>query len=582
MRRRLLVAFVCLYAALGVRFGRSFSAFGEETIVQPGVASTMLVWRPSPDGPSLRAVGCREGAPPHALWLDDRPRWSLCAGGRVWPVMLAGYLGGFLFWPLGLASAALGDDLLLRRALSSLVGLIALALGARLARESEGEDGALLAAMALATSPTFVVTHAIFLHYETAPATLAMLAAALYARDLRRGALRARTLWLCAGLLGLALAVNLRAGIVVVALALTAWRLRAPFAGTSWAARAGAVIPFALGMSPVLLLAALDPGGARDDRSGMLSEALAHNRQHPEVLLGAGYDVLRWWSNLADYLSEFNGPAGFNPPALGIAAAAAAWVLLEGLRALWRREGSALAAALALTLLGYWVVGAMIYLYYPRNMAPLGAAFGLSLGLALTRLSAWLGRRGLGERVRLGLCALLTLPFAYNVEQLVVASLRSTAPYNLVSERAMGRYLDAHPLPGSVLVSMDLYLAGVFEGLGRGGARVAHAEPLFYECGREDRACRASRVRALLDWCGARPTRIVMLAPDPSLAPRDRGPSFAQVQSEFRDAGARVSVEHHAPTPRGTDGILLLRVYRDDAARSSASTGPARSIATRW
>ncbi len=229
LRRLVLTVAVAVYLALGLRFGRSFSAFGEEVLVQPGPAQTVLM---VPEGAAantdaLAAPTCRRGEV-HSLWLPDRPRWSLCAGGRMWPIMLAGYLGAFLFWPLGVAGAALGDDLLLRRALSTAVGAFALLVGARLARESDGDEAEAPTALALATTPAFVVVHALFLHYETAPSTLACLAGLLYARDLRRGGPRPRTLYVMALLAGVALAVNLRFALVLAAAGVTAWRLRAP------------------------------------------------------------------------------------------------------------------------------------------------------------------------------------------------------------------------------------------------------------------------------------------------------------------------------------------------------------------
>lgn len=577
--RRVVIALaLAAYLALGLRFGRSFSAFGEELMVQPGPAVTMLTARGG-SAEVLSAPSCR-GAGLRTLWLPDRPRWSLCAGGRQWPIMLSGYLGAFLFWPLGVLGAALGDDLLLRRALSTLVGVFALLLGARVARDSDGDEAELPVLMALAVTPAFVVVHAIFLHYETAPSTLFCLAAALYARDLRRGPLRAQTLWAIALLCGLAVAVNLRYAIVLVALAVTAWRLRAPRPRVGAANVAIALWCMAIALSPVLLRYALDVGGARGDRSSTLMPVLRTNLARPWVIARTIDDVLRWWSNLADYLAQFNGAAGFNHPAMVLAAAAMAWTVLGGLRALWRREGSALHAVLSLTIVGFWVSGALIYAWYPRNMAPLHGAFGLAYGLMLHRLSRSLARRGVSERARLAVCAALCVPFAVNVEQLRAASLRSPAPYNLVSERAMGAYLQAHPLPTGRLVSMDLYLAGVFESLGAGGSEMAYAEPLWQGCAPRDGACLASRARALVAWSGDRPLRVVMLAPDPSLPVADRGMSFSRMRAVLRAGGARVVDEFHARTPAGTDGILLMRLYREGDSRSSASSPGAMRVAT--
>ena len=130
MRRALLVSFACLYLALGARLGSTFMAFSEEVMVQPSPSSMMLSWRAEGGDAPLQVLGCRQDGSTHALWLDDRPRWALCAGGRIWPVMTARYLGGFLFWPLGLASAALGDALIPRRVLSATLGLLALFVAA--------------------------------------------------------------------------------------------------------------------------------------------------------------------------------------------------------------------------------------------------------------------------------------------------------------------------------------------------------------------------------------------------------------------------------------------------------------------
>ncbi|MFO0626004.1 MAG: hypothetical protein U0325_10345 [Polyangiales bacterium] len=573
-RAGVLLALV-LYGILGVRFGQSFFAFAEETLVQPARAQIVLTASPDPTGAgAVGASGCRPGEV-HTLWLPDRPRWSLCAGGRQWPIMLAGYLGGFLFWPFGVFGAAVGDDLMARRALSTAVGALALLLGARLARETEGAEAEAPAALALAATPAFVVVHAIFLHYETAPSTMLCLAALRYVGDLRRGALRARTCAWMGLLVGLSLSVNLRFFVVVIAIGLTAIRFRARWPGVGADELSLGALGFVVGLSPALACFSLDRTAHHGDRADLLVPALRQNLSDPWALPRAMYDVVRWWGNLADYLRDFNGPASFNVVSHALAAITLAWLLGAGLRALWRREGNPLLAVLSLTLLGFWAMGGLIYVNYPRNMAPLHAVFGLAFGVALHRIGQALARRGLREGARLAVCVALVAPFAVNVEQLCAASRRSPAPYNLASERAMAAHLRAHPLPGSTLLIYDFALSGVFEGLGGGGGRVAYFEKLFTTCPGRDTVCRVARARSLLTWAGDGPVRVMLLAPDPSLAPEDQGPTFDTLRTTLRKVGARVEDEFLARTPRGAEGILLMRVYRAEPP-SAASTPPSQ------
>jgi hypothetical protein len=552
--------YLALYLALGLRTGRTFFAWDEETMVQAAPAPALFRPTLSPTGAARLDSSCRAHDRPHTFWLPDRPHWNLCYAGRIWPVMFAAYLGGLLHWPIGVLGALLGDDLLRRRALSTALGLIALLAGVRLAREVEGEDAALPTAMALATTPAFVLVHALLLHYETLPSTLLLVAGLVFARGVRDGRpLSPARLWVVTGLVGLTLLANLRFSLMLVAIGLTAWRLRAPVHGLRprhWLVALG-VLPLA--MAPTLLYPLLSPPGLQGDRMSSLPSALTQNLLDPSVFLYTGYDLLRWWSNFADYLFVLRGAARFSAPALAIAACALGWVLWEGLRALWRREGSPLAAMLALSLLGFWSTSALIYSSFPRNLAPLHAVFGMSLGLTLTRL-VQLARalhRRVGPALALGLCVLLTLPFMDSIEQLTRVSRVSYWPSGLGTERAIVAWLVDHPLPGSRLVVLNSQMYGVLEGLSAGAVRPVYAEPLFWRCDDRGPACFTQRMAALLRWSDGQPLRLVLVAPDSSTSDK---PSYEATRALVRAAGGQVVDEFSALTPMGTEGMLLLRI----------------------
>lgn len=581
VRRLCLALCLALYLVLGLRTGRVFFSWDEETMVQPGPALTLLSPTLTHSGAAQVGDSCQTSGGLRTLWLADRPHWNLCYAGRSWPVMIAGYLGGVLYWPLGALGALLGDDLLRRRALSTVLGLVALLAGVRLAREVEGEDAVLPTALALATTPAFVLVHALMLHYETLPSTLLLLAGLVFARGVRGGRqLDPASLRAIAVLIGFSLLANLRFSLMLVAIGLTAWRLRAPVRGLRprhWAEALGLLL---LAMAPTLLYPLLSPPGMQGDRMRSLPVALAHNLTDPSVFLHTGYDLLRWWSNFVDYLSILRGTTRFSVPAFVIAAAALGWVTWEGLRALWRREGSPLAAMLALSLLGFWSTSALIYSTYPRNLAPLHAVFGMSLGLALTRLAGALRHRISGP-ARLGLCALLTLPFVDSIEQIARASHTSRWPANLVTERAVTDWLVAHPLPGSRLVVFHPQLDGVIEGLSAGALRPVHAAPLFWPCEQSETSCLTRRMNALLRWNGDRPMRLVLVAPEPHRPPGDPSPTYEVMRSVVRAAGGQPMDEFHAWTPMGTDGMLVMQVVPSAQVVRGGASGSAASRAAR-
>jgi hypothetical protein len=87
-----------------------------------------------------------------------------------------------------------------------------------------------------------------------------------------------------------------------------------------------------------------------------------------------------------------------------------------------------------------------------------------------------------------------------------------------------------------------------------------YAHPLFWSCDDARYDCLVVRMSALLRWNGARPLRLVLLAPDPNRPRDDRRMTFDVVRRVVRAAGGQPVDEFSAWTPRGTDGMLVLRV----------------------
>lgn len=549
---------LALFVALGWAQAGAFMVWSEETMVYPAPAPTLLA-PDLRDGAAHTIEACQTGRAA-TVWLPERPRWSACAGGRVWPVMLAPYFSGLFYWPSALLAPLHRDDVFALRRLGLLFGAASLALTALLAaRLSSRETGACVA-LALATGPCFVALHATLVQFETVPWAL-LVGATLLA--LKRGPrASARRGVAAALLLGLSLLANFKtlflAGPTLLALA----RLRRLDLPRGRGARAAMAVAAVAPLAPMIAGVALAPDDGAGDRSANWSENLARHVTHPERLAGAAVDATRWWSNMADYLSSVTGPAPFNVVSFTVAAAVFVFTVVDGARTLRRREGDAVIAVAASCLVAYAVMVALLYDSYPANFAPLHSVFGLALGGAAARLSRRAGRAW--PLVALALCA----PFAWNTAQTIASSASSRAYLNVSTERAAVAHLLRAPSRGAVNVTVDNMFGGVVDSLSRGRVRTVQASALFSACERRgaEPGCAEARGRALLRWAGRRPVRLVIAESEANGFHPTGGVTGPSLASIARSLGYAVSVEARFPTPAGGPGLAVYRFDPPSAA----------------
>ncbi|MEZ4411135.1 MAG: hypothetical protein R3A52_32335 [Polyangiales bacterium] len=308
-------------------------------------------------------------------------------------------------------------------------------------------------------------------------------------------------------------------------------------------------------LAPMIAGVALAPDDGAGDRSANWSENLARHVTHPERIAGALVDATRWWSNMADYLSSITGPAPFNVASFAVAAAVFVFTAIDGARALWRREGDALTAVASSCLVAYALMVALLYDSYPANFAPLHSVFGLALGGAAARLSRRAGRAW--PLVALALCA----PFAWNTAQTITASASSRAYLNVRTERAAVAHLLRAPARGAVTVTVDNMFGGVIDSLSRGRVRTVQASALFSACERRDVApgCAEARGRALFQWAGRRPVRLVIADSEGNVFHPTGGVSGPSLAALARSLGYAAEVEARFSTPSGAPGLAVYR-----------------------
>jgi hypothetical protein len=581
--RAVLALALAVFAALGLAMSRRMMVFSEEFIILPAPSRRVLAPRPGPDGRPREEPSCRDAPPRRLLLSGERPTLSLCVGARRFPVMAAPQFAGLFLWPLELLRPLHRDDPFAVRALLLPLGALAIALGYRLTARLGGRRLAALGALGTAVSPCFVSLTAIVQQFETLPwifllASLLALTGCPELAPPREGAAPAEgppsTARLVAGALcaGLAVLANVKALFCLAPLAALALRL---------GARPGAVRPrqraamaaVALGaLLPMAAPFALDPSmGWAQGKGGDWRRDLAANLLRPTKALEAARDLVLMWSDFGSYL------VGARPslPSLLVAGAAFAFVLADTARTLARRRGCPVTAGCGVIMLAYLAVVTLLYAEFPANYTPLHGVYGLALGCAAHRLAGWLqARRIPPAAAALLAAAAVTGPFAAST----VGSIRAFAEIPFVTnsraERDLVRYLEAHPEPGSVTVTMNLLLGGVPDALSRGRVETVQAHRWFGVCERgESRAdpaeCLRGRWAALLrDRPGVRVTRVVVPA---SLAFVRRPPALlraqvAQLERAARELGLALRLERTFSTPAGAPAARLYRLERPAAA----------------
>jgi hypothetical protein len=585
-----LLAAALVFVALAWLMQARVFAFAEELMLHTTAHASAVATTQPPTGPLAFDPACDDAAPPRALVSPARrPNLSLCSGGRRYPLLVASYMSGWLYWPLALLAPLHHDNLLRLRVFSIALGLVDLVLTWLVLRRLRGDAFAGAAAVAIAVTPVFSVTHTALVHFETLPWTFLMAAAlslldcrALWKaepRETRETRVPSSRLLLAAFLLGLAVAANFKAVFAVFPAALVALRLGATVRRIRPAQWAGAVVAGLAPLAPMLWFTAAHPEMfLKGDKTGGMFQTLAKNLLRPAHLAETTRDMLAFWSNFGAYFDP-SGSARWNVPALVLAAASFLVVLAVAARALWRGQGCPVTAATAAILVAHLFMLALLVDTYPVNFTPCHTAFGLTVACAawqLYRLPA-LARWKLPPLPALAaLTAALALPFALATVQTGTQLYSIPAPFNLHAERELIAHLDrVDPHDGKIhTVSTEDLMTGVVESLSEGRVRVAQAQDYLAGCHHRYRGegsdalvktCLAVRFRRVVEGLRSdKPLRFVLPA-DIAALRNDKGEPEALVlaaalQAGARDLGLGAETEAQFVTAAGVPAIVVVRV----------------------
>lgn len=580
--RALLIATVLaamFFVGTGWRISDTFMGWSEETMVfaTPGVRS--LARDPGPDGEALFEPSCADEDAPRFVAAAGRPRLVMCAGGRRWPVMIAGYLSGVFAWPLGALAPLHHDNLLVLRKCALLFGLLALYLAYRVVGTVRGRRAGLWVVIATATTPIFVIGHSVFVAYEMAPWLFLLLAiCVLCGVRIRPGPLEVTPvrdergrypLWRAAlggFLIGFALLTCLRHVVLVAPVAAFALWTRRPKALPGPGGVVAMAVGAAIALLPFILLATVVPDTGIPDKSANWSAALMEQFGNVKLVGRAASGLVLLWSNVPRWLGPVFGENPLNLPSMVAAACAALFIGFEGVRVSVLRRGDVVSGAVGLALLVYVLMVAFLYTSYPYNFTPLAPLLGVASGMMLARLDGVLSERVPAVAAAL-LPALFVAAMASATVQMVDAGRRGEVFCNIASERALAAHVVANFEPEATYFTVDNMTTGVIDSLTGQRVRTVRAQSFLHDCTERDAdpACMRDRLAATFRVARGGPIRLIVPTElKLTISPRGRIEA-ADLEAAARSIGYSLAHEAEFPTPTGAPGLSLYRLDPVDA-----------------
>ncbi|MCB9507934.1 MAG: hypothetical protein H6698_05665 [Myxococcales bacterium] len=568
LRIAALVACV-FFGVTGWTVSESFMGWAEETMVFATPAARSLARDLDANGDAVFERSCASDDAPTLLVLDGRPRLVVCAAGRQWPLMIAGYLSGVFAWPLGLLWPLHHDNLLVLRKIGLLFGLFGIYLSARVIGALAGKRAGLWVAVATAVTPIFITAHSVWVAYEMAPWLFLLLAICVALGIPVRPGPRVPVVdetghlqtWRAAvaGLLvGLALLTCLRHIVLIAPVLALAWWTRRPSARPSAAGYAWAAAGVAVALLPVVLLAVLGADSGIPDKSEGWQHTLVRQLGRPEYLARAASGLVTLWSNVPNWLGPAFGNRPLSIPPLIAASAAAIFVVVEGVRVLLRRSTDVVSGAVGIALATYVVMVASLYSSFPYNFTPLAPLFGVAGGMALSRLEAVLAPRN--RALSFVVPLLLAGDLAWGSVQVVPTVREAPVFANIEVERAATAWLVEHDEPGLAHYTLDGLTTGVFDSLSDGRISTVRARSALFDCfagGAPETGCVVTRLQAVIRTAAGAPVRLIVSSElKLTLDPRAR---FTLDELEQAAATSGYSVEHQSdfPTPTGAPGLSI-------------------------
>lgn len=566
--RACLLLALLLFTGLGFWQSRTFMVWSEEMIVHALPAARVLQQQLDAQGLPQLEPSCLGPDAPWLVHSTSRPTLNFCAGGRAWPVMIAPYFSGYLYWPFALLAPLHHDDPFALRLLGMILGLVSISLTWVVVRRLAGDTAAALTALASAVMPCFLLVHATLEHFETLPwlwlmaALISLLGVTGLSPSAEAAPLSTRRLVLGAAFVGLALASNLKTVVLLGALGGLALRLGLRVRRidrAQWARMAvAAVIP----LLPMIALSFAPANGYGDKSSGW-ARTLAEHLFDPRWLISSARGLVLLWADVAYYFGDFIEAPRLQVFAVAVAVASLAFVLIDTARTLIRGRGCPVTAGAGVILITFTVMVALLYDQFPSNFTPLHTVFAVSVGVAAARL-AQLSRRAW---VAGPLGAAAILPFAVSSVAMISSMADIKVHTNADAEQGLWRYLETHEGGQSPVLTGDVMLAGVLDALSHGKVVTWRAHEFFAVCRPMERnpdapACLEDRWRRLLPFVVKGSARFV--------APADWSrwgsghlsyvPSLEKVAPTL---GYRVTLEQTFSTRPGIPALSLYRVERE-------------------
>jgi hypothetical protein len=576
-----LVAALLAFLGLGLWQSRTFMVWSEEMIVHAMPAADVLEPEPGPDGQPRFEPSCAGPGAPLLVHSASRPTLNLCLGGRAFPILIAPYFAGYFYWPAALLAPLHHDEAFALRALGMLLGVASILVTFRVVRRFAGVGAAVLAALATAVMPCFLLVHATLEHFETLPWVWLMIAVDLFAgcpglaprsradapiTPSTRDPLPTRRLVLAAFVLGLTIAANAKSVIVIAALAALALRLGVPLRRIRLGQWARMLAVLLVPLLPMIALSFAPEVGYSDKGTGWWRTLFAHLLD-PSWLWSSLKALIFLWADIATYFGHLVVAPPLQVPALILASAALLFVLADTARTLIRGKGCPVTAAMGLCLLVYLGMVTLLYDHFPSNFTPLHTVYAVSLAMAAARLARVAVDRLQAAWPAVLVGALALLPFASSSASMIRAMGDVRVHTNTHAERALLVELEAHAAKegeGTPIFTADVMMAGVIDSLSGGRIRTMRAHDFFSACQPRARnpqapACIEERWRMLLPFAVKRSARFTAPA-DWSRWGSEHLSYVPGLEAAAARLGYRVTLERTFATARGEPALSLYRI----------------------
>lgn len=565
-----LVVSCLLFLVLGMWTAGRSPAHHEEISTFPTRPARVLV----ASGDALAVEpSCADANPPSTVSSEGRPVLAVCTNGLTLPVLIAPYASGIPHWHSLLGWPLHGGTIFGLRRFGLWVGLLSLVLIHRLVRRLRDEATADVTTLVLGVSPAFILLHATLLQYEVAPWIFLMLAglAVLGPPGLEGPQVPRRPL-LTGVLTGLAMASNIKAAFLLIAIVFVAWRVQA-LRGIRIAHVGKAAGGFVLGFAPLWVPNLMLGGEGLSRQVSQRSESFAR----PTTLEDLGLEfvnVVRFSSDTGSYMSSEWEPLGV----VGIVTAvlfalALLYVVVQTVRVLGSWGGHPLEALTGCLVLGFVLVSLELYNKRPAaNYAPLHGFFAIMMAMAVTAAARWLqALRVPGckspRRTSIALASVCALGLAHSTYGRIATADDMPLSFNARAEQRLVAHLIDHPEPTATIYTTTYNLAGVIDSLGGGALSTVRLERVFNSCSDGDALCVETRLGWLIDHPQALPARVVLPA---SATRTDEGNAMSYESALARAAeraGVTFTVEGDFAVGVDGDGPTAIRLVRLDRER---------------